>query len=575
MLFLSLVLLALAYLVGSLPLGHWLLLRLGLDTRNVSAYNLGVENVLRQVGPTSAFTSAALDASKGFLAVLMASSLRQVDALGAGQIGAVQIGTGGAELCVMAGLACYLGHLNPPRLLYGDTLPRGRGNLVLLGILTGLSVVGGLNYWLTMLPLVVYAALLGLGGFISVATVSGLAVFAALLALSGLGPAAKIAGLALLLSAVWRFKENLGRVLDGTEPRVGDDVPMAGRQENVVVAAFMIHPLSLSDFWQTRRFAWMKPLVERGVISEGAVRQMAESLRPMKVGELSGIRTLEGKQIRAYLLSSPLMPEVFRDNPELATRRAIEGARLAQELGASVFGLGAFWSVVGNKGEDVQAAVPGIAVTNGGAYTSGTIRAAIPGILKHFADSGRDLKAATAAVVGANGVVAFGIARTIAPEVKKIIMVGRDAERLERSAVTLRRANPGTEVVTTTSYNLLRDASLIFTATSDPAPVIFPQHVSPGTWIFDEGRPADVDESVKNVPDVRIIPGGVVRPPGHMTTQVNLHFGEGAVPACLAETLIIAATGEYGRKSLGAQTLTENVNFYVEQAEILGFTVID
>ena len=86
---------------------------------------------------------------------------------------------------------------------------------------------------------------------------------------------------------------------------------------------------------------------------------MAESLRPMKIGELNGIRTAEGKQIRAYLLSSPLMPDVFSDKPDLAVRRAIEGARLAQELGASVFGLGAFWSVVGNKGQDVQAAVPG------------------------------------------------------------------------------------------------------------------------------------------------------------------------------------------------------------------------
>lgn len=55
---------------------------------------------------------------------------------------------------------------------------------------------------------------------------------------------------------------------------------------------------------------------------------MADSLRPMKIGELHGIRTVDGKSIRCYLLSSPLLPDVFRDNPDLATRRAIEGARL-------------------------------------------------------------------------------------------------------------------------------------------------------------------------------------------------------------------------------------------------------
>ena len=565
MLFLSIVLLILAFLVGSLPLGHWLLGRLGLDSRQLNAYNLGVENVLRRLGPGSALLSAGLDAAKGFTAVLMASSL--------GAVSATPLLM--PQLCVLAGLAAYLGHLNPPRRLYGDTLPRGRGNLLLLGVMAGLSVAAGLSYWLTLLPLAAYAAVLGLGGFVSVATLAGLSAFAALLALSALGPAAKIAGLALLLSATWRFKENIGRVLDGTEPRLGDDVPMDGKQDDVVVAAFMIHPLTLSDFWQTRRFSWMQPLVARGVISEATVRQMAASLRPMKIGELSGIRTAEGKQIRAYLLSSPLLPDVFRDQPQLATRRAIEGARLAQELGASVFGLGAFWSVVGNKGLDVQAAVPGITVTNGGAYTSGTIRAAIPGILTHFAAQGRDLKHATAAVVGANGVVAFGIARTIAPQVGRLIMVGRDLERLERSAATLRRAVPDTQIVTTLSYDALREAELIFTATSDPAPVIFPQHVKPGTWIFDEGRPADVDESVARIEGVRIIPGGVVRPPGQMKTRLDIKFGEGAVPACLAETLILAATGEHERKSLGPQTLTENINFFVEQAERLGFTVVD
>jgi predicted amino acid dehydrogenase len=556
MAFLSVLLLLVAFGVGSLPLGHWLLTRLGVDPRMNSAYNLGVENVLRRVGPGLAGASAGLDFGKGLIAVLMASAL------------------GSPELCVLAALAAYLGHLNPPRFVYGQTPPRGRGNLVLLGVLAGLAV-SGLSLWLTVLPVVVYAAVVGFWGYVSAGTLAGLLAFAGLVALWPLGVPAKLGALGLLIAATWRFKENLGRMLDGTEPRVGEDVPVAGRRNDQVVAAFMIHPMTLENFWSARRFAWMQPLVERGVISEASVRQMAAQMRPMKVGELHGIRTAGGKEIRCYLLSSPLLPDVFTSDPELATRRAIEGARLARELGAEVFGLGAFWSVVGNKGVDVQAAVPEITVTNGGAYTSGTIKAAIPGILHHFAQTGRDLRQATAGIVGANGVVAFGIARTIAPQVGKVIMIGRDLERLERSASALRRSAKDTEIVTTTSYDTLRDADLIFSATSDPNPVIFPQHVKPGTWIFDEGRPADAHESVLEVPGVRLIPGGVVRPPGGMTSNIDLQFGEGAVPACLAETLIIAATGEHQRKSLGPQTLTENINFFVEQAEVLGFTVVD
>lgn len=556
MLFLALLLLALAYGVGSLPLGYWLLTRLGFRPRNLSAYNLGVENVVRQLGVGPAVASAVLDLGKGFVAVLMAASLGQV------------------EVSVLAGLAAFAGHLYPPRFLFPDLPPRGRGNLVLLGVLAGLYAAG-LSIWVTLLPLVVWAAVLGLSGFAAVATLVGLFAFALALTLSALPVAAKLAAWALLALSAWRFKENLGRIVDGTEPKVGEDVPMRGKNPKEVVTAFMVHPLTIEDYWETKRFKWMKPLVERGVLTEKSVRLFAAQLRPMKLGELRGIRTANGTEIRMYLLSSPLLPDVIQSQPDLAVKRAIEGARLAHELGASVVGLGAFWSVVGNKGEDVQNAVPEITVTNGGAYTAGTIKAAIPGILRHFQAEGRDLAQAVAAVVGANGVVAFGIARTIAPQVRKVVMVGRDLERLERSAQTLRKVNPGTEIVTSTDIASIKEADLVFTATSDPNPVIYPEHVKHGAWLFDEGRPADVHDSVALLPGVRVIPGGVVRPPGEMRASIDVKFGESNVPACLAETLIIAATGEYDRKSLGAQTKSENINFFVDQAEKLGFRVID
>jgi hypothetical protein len=41
----------------------------------------------------------------------------------------------------------------------------------------------------------------------------------------------------------------------------------------------------------------MKPLVERGVLTERSVRSFASQLRPMKVGELRGVRTTDGKEI--------------------------------------------------------------------------------------------------------------------------------------------------------------------------------------------------------------------------------------------------------------------------------------
>jgi len=245
-----------------------------------------------------------------------------------------------------------------------------------------------------------------------------------------------------------------------------------------------------------------------------------------------------------------------------------------------VVGLGAFWSVVGEKGKRVQEAVPDIEVTNGGAYTAGTVKAAIPGILAHFAQSGKDLRNTTAAVVGANGVVAFGIARQIAPLVGRLILVGRDRERLEKSAESLRknleRKGKAPEIQVTTEVAAIREADLVFTATSDPNPVIYPEHVKPGAWIYDEGVPPDVHPSVREVPGVRVIPGGVVRLPGRAKATLDLHFGApDQVPACLAETMILAAEEAFDRKSLGGEVKAENIQFFVERAEALGFKVVE
>uniref|UniRef100_A0A7C3DIQ5 Glycerol-3-phosphate acyltransferase n=1 Tax=Meiothermus ruber TaxID=277 RepID=A0A7C3DIQ5_MEIRU len=553
------VLATLAYLLGALPLGYWAIRRLtGQDPRLASAYNLGLENTLERLGPGPVLLAWGLDFLKGLLAVWLGGQF-------------------GLSWAVIFAFLVYLGHLYPPRFLAQGTLLRGRGAGVLVGVVLGLYL-SGLSYLLTLVVLLVAALGLVFSRYASLAALTIPGTLALLLSFEPITGWARLAAWGLLLAALWRYKENIGRMLEGTEPRLGEPPPLPSERQ--VVCAFMIHPLTLDDLFQSPRFRWARPLVERGLISQSLVENLAEAIRPMKVGELRGVKTSDGREIRCHLISAPLLPHQITGKPELATQRAIQGARLAKELGCTVVGLGAFWSVVGEKGRMVQEAVPEIEVTNGGAYTAGTVKAAIPGILAHFEQSGRRLQEATAAVVGANGVVAFGIARQIAPLVGKLILVGRNQERLEKSAATLkqnleRKGQPVPQLIVTTDISAIREADLIFTATSDPQPVIFPQHVKPGAWIYDEGVPPDVDASVKQVPGVRVIPGGVVRPPGAMTGNLDLHFGEGAVPACLAETMILAAEKAYERKSLGGETKSENIQFFVERAEALGFRVVD
>lgn len=562
----------LGYTIGAMPLGA-LFIRFvsGASPASANPHLIGVENLYRVVGPLGAIGAFVLDVVKGAAAVVLAVQL---------------LFAGPVSFPVLAGVAAagvVIGHLFPYQLRQGFWALRGRGNGVVFGVLAGLYAVSLIPFWLPLLILATYGAVLGFSGFVVLASAASLVawLFGALIgAWTNVVPASLLPFFLLIaILQVWRFKAALLRVQDGTEPRLGEERPMRGVPgSDTVVAAFLVHPLTLADVAQPPSMQWLSrfDLDEEKLPAWllSLLKRVTLRTKPQLHSIIDGVKTADGRNLRVLLLSAPILPDVFRAHPEQATEIATKGARFAYELGAEVIGLGAFWSTVGNKGQDVQDAVPEIVVTNGGAYTAATVRAAIPGLLERFAADGRDLHDTTVAVIGANGVVAFGVARLVAGEVKKLILIGRDQERLERSARSLQRKHRDTEIVATTEIAATAEADLVFAATSDPDPVLFAEHVKEGAWIYDLGRPADVADDVLARPDVEVVPGGIVTPPGQMQSNIDLHFGDGKVPACMAETMILAVTGAFERRSLGNQTRSENMNFYLAEGEQLGFEII-
>lgn len=555
-----------AALLGSLPTGYLIGRRLkGVDVRRLSPHNVGLGAVIAAVGLPVLGLAVALDLAKGALAVVAARVLGVSDWAVAG-----------------AAAVAFVGHVwSPFRALIPPAAARSKGTAVALGSVLALCGLGAAPWAGVAVPLAVAAGVLvlprvlGRGwGYLSMAAVAAAVSLPATLQVAGAqGPYVAL-GLALAVLAVWNYKEHLLRIADGVEPRLGERLPLPGEDAGEAACAFLIHPMTVRDVWEARRFRWLLPLYRRGLIPERAVSWVARFARPMKVDDIRPIVTADGRRARVYLIGVPLLPDQIRSEPGLAVGRAVQASDLAANLGATVLGLGAYWSVVGNKGLDVQARSP-IAITNGGAYTAGTIKMAVPLVLARLRDRGVDPSRATAAVVGANGVVGFGICRAVVAHVGRLIMVGRDQARLERSMELLARRHPDAAIEATTRLERLRDAEVIFTATSEPQPVVFPKHVREGALLFDLGRPPDVDASVREVPGVELIPGGVVRLPGGPRGRIqDLGYGPGLVPACLAETIIIALDACYERASLGDRTRSEDVDYFVTRAQALGFEVL-
>ncbi|MBI4266430.1 MAG: glycerol-3-phosphate 1-O-acyltransferase PlsY [Acidobacteria bacterium] len=184
----------LAYLIGSVPFAFVLARRRGIDLRRVGSGNVGAANVLRTSGVTAAVVATGLDAAKGAVAVLVAQRL-----------------TVGAATPAAAGLAAIIGHIYPIWLGF-------RGG-------KGVSTAAGAHVVLAPSALAVAAAVFVLAvwatRFVSVGSIAAAITLAVVAAASDVPAAVAVGATVSAVVILHRHRSNLGRLVAGTERRVG------------------------------------------------------------------------------------------------------------------------------------------------------------------------------------------------------------------------------------------------------------------------------------------------------------------------------------------------------------------
>jgi glycerol-3-phosphate acyltransferase PlsY len=189
------VLIAIAYLAGSVPFGL-LIARLtgNVDLRRVGSGNIGATNVLRAVGKGAAALTLIGDIGKGAAAVMLARGL-------------------GASSWVLAAvaLAAVLGHLFPIFLGFRG----GKGVATTLGVvLAAMPAVGGLLILVWLLVAVVWR-------YSSLAAVAAAVAQPALAWLLDGRPVMVLFGVLSAALIFWRHRENIKRLRHGTEGKIG------------------------------------------------------------------------------------------------------------------------------------------------------------------------------------------------------------------------------------------------------------------------------------------------------------------------------------------------------------------
>ncbi|KGF69362.1 glycerol-3-phosphate acyltransferase [Hoeflea sp. BAL378] len=182
------------YLCGSIPFGLILTRMAGLgDVRKIGSGNIGATNVLRTGNKKLAALTLLADALKGTVAVVAARYVL------------------GMEAALIAGLGAFLGHLYPVWLKFKG----GKGVATYLGVLLGLA---------PMIVLVFAAVWLGMAKLFRYSSLAALSAAVAVPVALYLYDRPEVASLFVVLSVITILKhhQNIGRLLSGTEGRIGD-----------------------------------------------------------------------------------------------------------------------------------------------------------------------------------------------------------------------------------------------------------------------------------------------------------------------------------------------------------------
>lgn len=190
--------LLLGYLLGSIPFGIILTRAAGAgDLRAIGSGNIGATNVLRTGRKGLAAATLLLDMAKGAAAVLLAAwwfpQTVQIAAIGA-----------------------LLGHLWPVWLRFAG----GKGVATYFGIVLGFALAGELYPEVPAAYALVWIGALALTRYSSVGGLAAAMTAPAAAAVTGRFDLT-ILFLGFTLLVFWKHRENIGRLVAGTEPRVG------------------------------------------------------------------------------------------------------------------------------------------------------------------------------------------------------------------------------------------------------------------------------------------------------------------------------------------------------------------
>jgi len=216
-----------------------------------------------------------------------------------------------------------------------------------------------------------------------------------------------------------------------------------------------------------------------------------------------------------------------------------QAVNMAHKLGAEVVSLGGYTSILSDNGMSIIQP-KGTKVITGNTLTVATGT-------KHLIDialRNQVEKSLKVAVIGATGNIGSAIAETLISSqinIQKLILIGRNKNKLKTIHQRLIQANNEAIVEISTEFHSLKKCDIIVVATNTSDPIIFSHHLSctQKVLISDVSVPSAVHDEVYSMKNVKYIPfSSFIQLPNDPDFLMSSVTPKGTTFCCAAEAML-------------------------------------
>lgn len=286
--------------------------------------------------------------------------------------------------------------------------------------------------------------------------------------------------------------------------------------------------------------------------SIGIAKKVLEWMSPFKVSDIQGIKSqYTGREIEGELIMCPLlMEQMISLNPRKVFYKVKKAAKFAESRGTSLLGLAAYTALVGDRGLKIRDALS-LPVTTGNHLSLAVVSEAI---LRAVRVLEYTLENMNVLICGAN-YISFSTILGLGNSVRRIYIHSPHKEKLK---IMMSNLSPNIrkkiEVVGLNFRNYLKGINLVVVATNQIPLDLKVEYLRKGTIIFDASYPRKMTTSR---PDILIIDGVSMQPPGDARFHFNFGLPEGLCFPCMAEPITLFLEDRYESYSIGKEISLE------------------